>query len=133
VRVPVLVVVVMLAAAVAGSGSAASSATKTKVTLSEFKVVPKPKTGTAGKVTFVVANAGSVGHELVVLRTSLPPGKLPVRNGRAVEKGKVGQVGELAPGKSGKLTRTLKKGRYVLLCNVPGHYQAGQFVGFLVR
>lgn len=132
-RTLVLLVAALTLAIVVGNAGAAASATTNKVTLKEFKVLPKPKSGKAGKVTFVVKNAGAVAHELVVLRTNIAPRKLPVKNGQAVEKGKVGEVSNLRPGKTAKLTKTLKKGKYVLLCNVPGHYQAGQVTGFIVK
>jgi uncharacterized cupredoxin-like copper-binding protein len=132
-RAFVLMAAALALAVVVGNAVAAASATTSKVTLTEFKVKPKPASAKAGKVTFAVKNAGSAVHELVVLRTNIAPGKLPVKNGRAVEKGKVGEVSNLRPGKTGKLTRALKKGKYVLLCNVPGHYQAGQFTGFRVK
>lgn len=103
------------------------------VTLKEFTVKPVPASITAGKVTFKVKNAGKLGHELVVLKTTTAPGKLKVKGARAVETGKVGEVAELKPGKSGTLTKTLARGKYVLLCNVPGHYQAKQYVGFVVK
>ena len=34
----------------------------------------------------------------------------------------LGEVSELDPGKSGTLTLTIKPGKYLLVCNVPGHY-----------
>ena len=36
-------------------------------------------------------------------------------------------------GQTRRLALTLNAGRYVLICNVPGHYKAGMFVGFRVR
>ncbi|MGZ8687772.1 MAG: cupredoxin domain-containing protein [Gaiellaceae bacterium] len=115
------------------SAEAASSATTVKVSLKEFKVLPSTKTVKAGKVTFSVKNVGKVDHQLVVVKTNVAPGKLAVKNGKASEKGKVGGVAELKPGKSGKVTLKLAKGKYVLLCNVTAHYQAGQYTGFTVK
>ena len=115
------------------AGSAQAAAPKVKVTLNEFKVIPKPKSVKPGKVTFTAKNAGKLGHELVVVKTNVAPGKLKVKGSKAVEKGRVGKVQNIQPGKSKKLTLKLKKGKYVLLCNVPGHYQAGQRIGFVVK
>ena len=56
-----------------------------------------------------------------------------MKGSKAVEKGRVGKVKNIQPGKSKKLTLKLKKGKYVLLCNIPGHYQAGQRIGFTVK
>ena len=45
----------------------------------------------------------------------------------------MGEVAETAAGKSGSVTLTLKPGKYVLLCNVPGHFLAGQYTTFTVK
>jgi uncharacterized cupredoxin-like copper-binding protein len=44
--------------------------------------------------------------------------------------GDKGEVSELNPGQSGSLTVTLAPGKYVLVCNVPGHYGAGMWAEF---
>jgi uncharacterized cupredoxin-like copper-binding protein len=125
----------MAVLAVTASAQAAGGAGggNVNVSLKEFVVTPKPTSIAAGKVTFKVKNTGSLEHELVVLKTNTAPGKLKVKNSKAVETGKVGQVGPLKPGKSGTLAKTLAKGKYVLLCNVKGHYQAKQYIGFVVK
>jgi uncharacterized cupredoxin-like copper-binding protein len=115
------------------AGAAQAATPKVSVTLSEFKVVPKPTSIAAGKVTFTAKNAGKLEHELVVLKTNVAPDKLKVKNNKAVETGLVGKIGPFAPGKTKQLTLTLKKGKYVLLCNVPAHYQAGQRIGFAAK
>jgi uncharacterized cupredoxin-like copper-binding protein len=38
----------------------------------------------------------------------------------------------MQPGGHGKLTLRLKPGRYMLFCNVPGHYAGGQHTVFTV-
>ena len=124
---------VVALAGIVGAGAAAAATPTVKVSLKEFKVLPSTKSVAAGKVTFSAKNVGKVGHELLVIKTSVAPGKLPVKNAQASEKGKVGLVPELDPGKSGKVTLKLAKGKYVLLCNLPAHYQAGQYIGFTVK
>lgn len=127
-----LLAAVIAAVVVAGPGGASETKTAVSVRLFEFKVVPKPLTAKRGAVVFSVRNTGKVAHELVVLKTNLAPTKLPVKAGKAVETGRVGKVGPLKSGTSRTLTLTLKAGKYVLLCNVLGHYQAGQRIGFKV-
>jgi len=39
---------------------------------------------------------------------------------------------ELEPGKWGSLTVTLPPGKYLLICNLPGHYGAGMSTEFAV-
>ena len=105
----------------------------TKVTLDEFSVKASPKSVTHGKVSFNVKNAGDDKHELVVIKTSTAASKLKVTNGRVSEKGSVGEVEDIGPGKSKKLSLNLKKGKYVLICNLPGHYKAGMYSSFTVK
>jgi uncharacterized cupredoxin-like copper-binding protein len=102
------------------------------VKLNEFNILPAKQAAPAGKVTFVLTNRGKVTHEFVVIRTAKPAGNL-LKGNEADETGAVGEVGELKPGQTKKLTLTLKKGHYALVCNLPGHYKAGQFADFYIR
>lgn len=128
-----LMAAVVVAIVAVAAQSAVAATPTVKVSLKEFKVLPSTKTVKAGKVTFSAKNVGSVDHELVVIKTNVAPGKLPVKNDKASEKGLVGKIPELKPGKSGKVTLKLAKGKYVLLCNVAAHYQAGQYTAFSVK
>jgi uncharacterized cupredoxin-like copper-binding protein len=133
-RIVIHVVVLVLGAAVAGSAFASGSATGVTVKLKEFKVLASGTTVKAGKVTFTVTNVGKINHEMVVMKSNLPPGKLPVNaNHRVPEKGVVGEAGDIHPGQTKKVTLTLPAGRYVLLCNIAGHYVAGQYSGFVTK
>ncbi len=40
----------------------------------------------------------------------------------------IGEISELEPGESGSLTVTLTPGKYMLYCNVAGHYASGMWV-----
>jgi uncharacterized cupredoxin-like copper-binding protein len=82
-----------------------------------------------------VANDGKIKHEFVVLKTNRAPGKLPLKNGEANEEAfdSPGEIGGIAPSKRDSLTVVLKPGKYVLICNLPGHYRAGQSTGLNVR
>jgi uncharacterized cupredoxin-like copper-binding protein len=102
------------------------------VTLKEFTLTPQHPTMAAGKVTFNVTNNGNLTHEFVVLKTDQPAGSL-LKGGRADESGNVGELGDLAPGKSKALSLLLKPGHYALICNLPGHYKAGQYADLNVR
>lgn len=116
-----------------GAARAERAATPSvRVKLIDFKLLPGVKRVAPGKVTFVVRNAGAVPHELVVLKTSTPAAKLAVKSGKAIEAGKVAGIASFKPGVTKSLTLRLKAGHYVLLCNLPGHYTAGQFADFTV-
>ncbi|EEA01724.1 conserved hypothetical protein [Burkholderia sp. H160] len=89
-----------------------------------------------GPVAFDVNNDSDdkLTHELVVLKTDLADGALPVRKGRVPEEKlrKIGEVEDVAPGKSKKLVLKLAPGHYVLLCNKPGHYAMGMHTSLIV-
>lgn len=120
------------AAAAATRVVTVTSSRMVPVKLNEFNILPAMQAAPAGKVTFVLTNTGKVTHEFVVIRTAKPAGSL-MKGSEADETGAVGEVGELKPGQTKKLTLELKKGHYALLCNLPGHYKAGQFADFYIR
>ena len=120
------------AAAVAKTAAPAALPHSVAVGLGEFFVRPSASTAAAGKITFRVANRGSVTHEFVVIRTDKPARSL-LKGSRADESGNVGETGDLAVGKSKSITLALKAGHYALICNLPGHYSAGQHTDFTVR
>lgn len=92
----------------------------------------------AGEITFDVTNTSKdYVHEMIV--SPLPPeGKqLPyVADENRVDEqaaGHLGEVEELDPGASGSLTILLKAGKYILYCNIPGHYTNGMWTEFTVK
>ena len=99
---------------------------------SEFKLVATPASRPAGKVTFAVANVGNVVHEMVVVPAPNGAAGLKQPDGTASEAGAKGEVADLAPSKTARLTVTLPAGKYVLLCNLPGHYASGMYADFTV-
>lgn len=138
-RGPVVLTVVLAvvwAAAVVFEAAAAeqrSAATTVKVQLKEWKVVPAVASVRRGKVAFAVRNMGSIPHDFVVLRTKLAPAKLPMVGARAKEVGRVGKIPAFPASQTRRLLLALRTGKHVLICNVPGHYKAGMFVGLSVR
>jgi uncharacterized cupredoxin-like copper-binding protein len=91
----------------------------------------------AGEVTFKVTNASRDSiHEMIVMHLQEPTKPLPyIDNEKRVDEGKsgdMGEVSELGPGKSGALSVVLVPGKYLLICNMPGHYAAGMWTEFEV-
>jgi uncharacterized cupredoxin-like copper-binding protein len=121
-----------LAAVLLLPGVGADASSSLKVKLSDFKVTPSSKSVSHGKVTFRVTNAASMEHELMVIKTTKKAAKLKIVDGKASEKGSVGEV-ELAEHKSKNLSLNLKKGHYALICNVGGHYMAGMHADLTVK
>jgi uncharacterized cupredoxin-like copper-binding protein len=120
------------AAPPARAAAPAALAHASAVTLSEFNVAPKPAQLAGGPVTFEVSNGGTVKHEFVVIKTPKPASDL-LKNGRADETGNVGEIGGIDPNQTKTLKLNLKAGHYALICNLPGHYAAGQYADLTVR
>ena len=96
----------------------------------EFSVAVAPQ-GTAGKIDFVVRNAGALDHEFVVVRTDEAAPDLGTDE--ADEAGAVDEIQDLPAGATKLLSVTLPAGHYVLLCNLPGHYVGGMYADFTVK
>lgn len=94
-----------------------------------------PATVPTGVVTFHVTNTSTdTIHEMIVMYLSDPGRPLPyiAAESRVDEDkaGDKGEVSELDPGASGSLSVYLKPGKYLLICNVAGHYAAGMWTEF---
>ena len=97
-----------------------------------------PSTIHSGKVTFNVLNrSGTLTHELVLVRLDYTDRQLPYDwNAGQVNEGaitRIGEVSDLPPGGHGSLTATVAPGRYMLICNEPGHYNAGMHAALTVE
>lgn len=119
--------------------SAGGGSERVAVTLSEFEIESAAADVSAGEITFTVDNAGSLEHEVVVVRTDLAFDGQPVESALvplddAGFDGVVeGDTDPFSPGDERELTVTLEAGRYVLLCNVAGHYELGMRIAFTVN
>jgi uncharacterized cupredoxin-like copper-binding protein len=104
------------------------------VTEKDFAISLASSSVASGTVSFNIANEGPSAHEFVVIQSDLAPDALPVKDG-VVEEDKVDGVGEqedIAPGTTTTLSLDLAPGSYVVICNVPGHYEQGMSAGLTV-
>jgi uncharacterized cupredoxin-like copper-binding protein len=107
-----------------------------QVSLSDgpFAVTAQPPSMTSGAITFEVTNTGSILHNLRVIKTELDPGSLPIDSATfAVDESAVDVVAQLAEfdaGETQQLQAELEAGAYVLICNVPSHYDGGMRTAF---
>jgi len=119
-------------------------AAQVNVSLAEWSVTPDPTTVSAGAVYFLADNMGPTDpHELVIIRTGLPPDQLPVVDGKVPEDqvDLVGEIKEFAPGTQAADTFELTPGNYVLICNLAemeggqleSHYQLGMRAQLVVE
>lgn len=118
-----------------GSGAEAASNDITG-SLSEWEVTVDSTTAKAGEVNFTVANKGTIGHEFLVVKTDITPGEIPLDGDRFPEDGPgievIDEIGEFPKDTTETLTVTLEPGSYQLVCNLPGHYTPGMYIGFEV-
>lgn len=139
------VVVAMAPAACAGDDAPSTTTTSAKAATSELKATESDSaisldaaTATAGSIRLTVANTGAVEHELVAFQTDLDEAKLPLAAGRVDEEG-AGithmdpEDEHVMPGGSKTITLDLPAGRYVVLCNLPGHYSLGMHAVLTVQ
>jgi uncharacterized cupredoxin-like copper-binding protein len=99
------------------------------VTVKDFRIKPALPAVGEGPVTFSVWNAGPSTHEFVVVRSDRSADELPIAaDGLSVDEDGVVPIDELTEVDSGTratLTLALSPGRYVIFCNLEGHYLGG--------
>ena len=121
-------------AAMTTTQAAAHGPAKVAVTLSEYKIKPAVPRVAAGRVTFVVTNAGKIKHQFTIIRTDKPAATaLSKHNPDDDIPGARGEISSLDPGTTKQLVvKDLKPGHYALVCALPGHYQAGMYTDLTV-
>jgi len=93
----------------------------------------------AGETTFeVLTSSQDAIHEMIVTRLRdltmlFPYNSSESRVDEDKMVGVLGEVSELEPGKTGALRLDLKPGKYLLFCNIPGHFTSGMWTIFTVE
>jgi uncharacterized cupredoxin-like copper-binding protein len=136
--VPIMLVLGLLcvAAAVATPGAAAPVASRVTIVVRDF-AIRAPREVAATTTRFAVRNAGPEDHELLVVRT--PSRRLPLRRDgvtvdeRALERRTVAVLEPIVAGRVRDVDVRLTPGRYVLFCNMTGHYLGGMHAVLTVR
>jgi uncharacterized cupredoxin-like copper-binding protein len=111
------------------------------VTLSDISansmlLTPSAKSAAAGKITFVVTNAGNKEHEFVVLKTETPTAELSIDDAtdRTDEEApgveNVGEIASILAGETKTIEIDLGSGHYALICNLRGHLRQGMWSDF---
>jgi uncharacterized cupredoxin-like copper-binding protein len=105
----------------------------------DFGIHVSTTTLTAGNYVFVDHNDGPSSHELVMWKTDLAAAQLPRgTDGKVNEDSpKLAKVldsgSSLNPGEVRLISASLDPGHYVMVCNLPGHYNAGMHVDVTVK
>jgi plastocyanin len=128
---------ILFATACGSSSAPAASGGQLTATLTDSAIQLSQAAVANGPVTITVKNTGSVNHTLEVLKTNLAADKIPfdqADQSKADERGKVsGTTSELKPGQSVDLKLDLTAGKYVVICNLPAHYQIGMHAPLTVN
>ena len=105
------------------------------VSIREWAVSAEPATTSSARVTFTVRNDGGSPHEFVVIRTDLGVDELPLL-GVGVDETQLevlARTESFFANEERTLALDLFPGNYVLICNIPGHYEAGMRTSFVVE
>jgi len=119
-----------------GRTAAHESGPTVNVTERDFSILA-PKTVKSGDVNLVVHNRGPDTHELIVVRAN--GHQLPLRsdgltvNEEALRPRTAASLDGGAAGSVRSLTVHLAPGRYVLFCNMAGHFLGGMHTTLVVR
>ena len=89
-----------------GQQGAATASPTVNVSEKEWVIDLASKTTKAGKVKFVIKNDGTIEHNFVIKELKL-------------------EVSGIQPGQSKEQTVDLKAGTYTIVCDIPGHEEAG--------
>jgi uncharacterized cupredoxin-like copper-binding protein len=101
--------------------------------LSDFRVGLSATAFAPGQLSMSIANTGTMPHELLVFRSNLDASAYPVdAAGNILEEDaaiiKMSDGANIDPGGSQLRTIDLTvPGKYVFVCNLPGHFKAGMF------
>jgi hypothetical protein len=145
---PCLISALIITAALVGLACGGPSARReVKVELREWSIALDAESVKGGQVRFAVRNTGERAHELVLVKSDLPPDQLPTVDGR-LDQSKV-NVEKASPrlqvdaDATGSIDAALSPGKYVLICNLvdsggsgsrpQSHYQNGMYASFFVE
>jgi uncharacterized cupredoxin-like copper-binding protein len=104
------------------------------IKMGDYFFDPKNGSTTAGPTKIEAPNEGSVEHELVVFKTDMNPADLPTEANGDVDEEKLdqqaeekGEIADVEPGETKSEDFELTPGKYVIFCNLPGHYAQGMY------
>ena len=142
-RITIAAAALSLIAAVGCSSSSSSTTSSAgssdtggvSASVKDFSIDLATSSAPAGSVSFNISNEGPSTHEFVIVQTDDAPDALPVKDSE-VEEDKLTVVDEqedIAPSTTATLTTDLEAGSYVIICNLPTHYEQGMHAAFTVN
>lgn len=123
-RYPVLALALVLVSA-CGDGTDTAAVTEISVTLQDGSIELSQGMVEGGSLSMEVVNEGTMVHEIEVFAGDETD--LPVSNGVADTSGLtlIDEVEDIVPGATQMFDLDLEPGHYVIICNLPGHYELG--------
>jgi uncharacterized cupredoxin-like copper-binding protein len=112
----------------------ASGGKSLEIKMGDYYFDPKDGTAEAGQTTIEAPNEGDVEHELVVFKSNKNPADLPTEANGGVDEEKLdkeaeeaGEIADVEAGDTKSEEFNLTPGKYVIFCNLPGHYAQGMY------
>jgi uncharacterized cupredoxin-like copper-binding protein len=101
------------------------------ISLTEWKVVVNG-TIKSGTTDLTIKDVGVAAHEFLVFKSDLDPSAYPTdKDGNIEEEGAgvelVSDGENIDPGGSQTRTIDLEPGKYLFVCNIPGHFKQGMY------
>jgi uncharacterized cupredoxin-like copper-binding protein len=128
-----------MAAGCTRSSSSAADGARIDVTMRDFAIRVSRTSVPAGTVILHVTNDGPSTHEINVDRTAYAADAVPLQrdgitaNEEAKGLHRIDSIEQINLHSTADLTVRLTRGRYVLWCNLEGHYLGGMHRTFDVR
>jgi uncharacterized cupredoxin-like copper-binding protein len=119
----------------AAEGEGAGEGATLEIKMGDYFFDPENAIAQQGTTTIDAPNEGKVEHELVVFKSNLDPAKLPTDSSGEVDEEKLeqegaeeaGEIEDVEAGESKSREFDLPPGKYVMFCNLPGHYERGMY------
>ncbi len=114
----------------------ASGDATVEVELADDHIVLTPDTVTGSRIVFDTTNtAEELVHEIEVFSGGTHGAVLPVSNSVADTAGLtlLDEIEDIVPGATATLTVDLAPGTYLVVCNLPGHYELGMWAYLTVN
>lgn len=122
------------------TGEGAPKGEALEIKMGDYFFDPKDASAKAGSVTISAPNNGKLVHELVLAKTNQGPASLPTTSNGEVDEAKLesrgevaGEIADVAAGDTKQGTLKLTPGKYVMFCNLPGHYAQGMYGALTVK
>jgi hypothetical protein len=120
------------------SPPSSSPGTTVPVILKDYRILASITTIPAGVVSFQIHSRGPSTHEFVIFETTQAADRMPLgTDGLTIDEDSpllrpAGELSQVDIGASDQLVLRLPVGRYVLVCNMEGHYLGGMYLSLVV-